>query len=313
MTDSPRISIIMATYNRANFIMEALESIRKQTYEDWECLIIDDGGSDDTEEVIANLLNEDSRFRFLKRTTDHGKGLPGSRNMGLDLARGDYIIFFDDDDIVHPKNIETCISVLENKAAYFCRYDKRPFKNSENLRIDEISGVQASPFLTEDIDKMITGEIPFASCGVMWKKQCFEKIRFNEDLMYAEEWECYTRILIKGFQGVSINEVLYFNRKHSNSNTGQFYKNDPVRRDSYIKAIKMVIGHLKQAGLLSRKLEIFFLRIGFFLQEYSIIKYTLEKSEAGKLRRIKFNAGYKLYPVLRPVFILKKKLKDLLK
>nr|WP_279344008.1 glycosyltransferase [Gramella jeungdoensis] len=304
----------MATYNRESFINDALNSIKEQTYSNWECIVVDDGSADNTREILKGWTEKDNRFKYVQRPDDHKKGLPGSRNYGLSLASGNYIIFFDDDDIVHPANLETCVSLLKNNSVFFCRYDKQPFNETSDLgafaTTDEIV---FQNFGVDRIDEMITGEVPFASCGVMWKKDCFENLRFNEDLMYAEEWECYTRILIKGFQGVSINEVLYYNRKHSNSNTGQFYKNDPVRRGSYIKAIKMVIDHLQQAGLLSRKLEIFFLRMGFFLKEYSVIKYTLDKSEAGKLRRIKFSAGYKLYPVLRPVFILKKKLKDLLK
>ena len=93
-----KVSIIMATYNRAQFIMETLNSIKNQTYKNWECLIIDDGGSDNTEDVIAPLLKKDTRFKFLKRTDKYLKGLPGCRNYGLDVAQGDYIIFFDDDD-----------------------------------------------------------------------------------------------------------------------------------------------------------------------------------------------------------------------
>lgn len=308
------VSIIMATYNRGDFIEDALKSIREQTYSNWECIVVDDGSTDNTREILNEWTRRDARFKYFHRTDDYKKGLPGSRNYGLSLASGNYIIFFDDDDIVHPENLNTCVTLLKNRSVFFCRYDKQPFNDVDRLEgFEKINNITSQSFGVDRIDEMITGEVPFASCGVMWKKECFKNLSFNEELMYAEEWECYTRILIKGFHGVSINNVLYFNRKHLNSNTGQFYENNPVRKDSYIKAIKMVIDHLEQASLLSKKLEMFFLRMGFFLKEYSVIKYTLEKSDAGRLRRIKFNAGYILYPVLRPFFILKKKLKDLLK
>ena len=67
----PLVSIIMATYNRAQFIVETLISIQNQTFENWECLIIDDGGTDNTVEVISPILKTDSRFSYQKRTKSY--------------------------------------------------------------------------------------------------------------------------------------------------------------------------------------------------------------------------------------------------
>ena len=99
----PLVTIIMATYNRASFIVETLQSIQNQIFKDWECLIIDDGGTDATAAIIAPILAQDNRFQYLLRPDTYQKGLPGTRNYGLDLAKGDYIIFFDDDDICRGK------------------------------------------------------------------------------------------------------------------------------------------------------------------------------------------------------------------
>ena len=60
----PQVTIIMATYNRVHFIVETLHSIQQQKFQDWECFIIDDGGTDNTQEVIAPILEQDSRFQF---------------------------------------------------------------------------------------------------------------------------------------------------------------------------------------------------------------------------------------------------------
>jgi glycosyltransferase involved in cell wall biosynthesis len=98
-SNNPKVSIIMATYNRAHFIVETLVSIQNQTFLDWECIIVDDGGTDNTKEVIKPIIEEDKRFLYVQRDDIYQKGLPGCRNNGLDIAKGDYIIFFDDDDI----------------------------------------------------------------------------------------------------------------------------------------------------------------------------------------------------------------------
>ena len=124
----PKVTIIMATYNRAHFIVETLVSIQKQTFQEWECLIIDDGGTDNTKEVIAPILEKDNRFKFHVRPSNYQKALPGCRNYGLDLAKGAFIIFFDDDDIPHPQNLEVCVSELStSKNIYFCKYERKIF------------------------------------------------------------------------------------------------------------------------------------------------------------------------------------------
>ena len=110
----PQVSIIMATYNRAHLIEETLDSILNQSFINWECLIIDDGSTDNTTEVLRPYLLKDLRLRYSERTKDHKKGLSGCRNQGLELAKGDYIIFFDDDDMVHPDNLKICMEVLSD-------------------------------------------------------------------------------------------------------------------------------------------------------------------------------------------------------
>ena len=78
----------MATYNRAHLITNTLESIKNQTYPNFECLIIDDGGQDDTKIVVEELISEDKRFSYLVRLAKYKKGLPGCRNYGLDICKG---------------------------------------------------------------------------------------------------------------------------------------------------------------------------------------------------------------------------------
>lgn len=307
ITGNSLVTIIMATYNRAHFIGKALESIAQQTYSNWECLIIDDGSTDHTEKILQPFLKSDSRFTYHRRSSNYKKGLPGARNMGLDLAKGDAIIFFDDDDIVHPENLETNIKILSSKKAEFCRYDKKPFIGSFEGESSVDNHYEISKFTLKDLDKMVKGDLPFASCTVMWSKECFDSIRFNEQLLYAEEWELYSRILSMGFEGVSIDKVLYFNRKHPNSNTGEFWRNLPARRDSKVEAVKLVIDNLEKKNLLSGSLTHYFIRLSFFLKNYSLLDHVLKKSKAGIIDNFKFKSGFIFYPLIRPLFLFKAK------
>ena len=306
----PQVSIVMATYNRAHLISATLDSIINQSFENWECLIIDDGGTDSTREILQPYLNQDYRFQFHYRTSKHKKGLPGSRNMGIEMAKGKYLIFFDDDDIVHPDNLQICVDILSHKSYDFCRYDKLAF--NEKFTPSLIENNPKYKMITvgkENIEEMITGKLPFASCTVMWKRECFDNHKFNEELLYAEEWECYSRILASGFTGVSIDAILYFNRKHPTSNTGEFYSDNLVRRNSYVKAIKLVIRNLKEKGLLTEALKKYFIRLGFFLRNELVVNYILTHSGYTKYLLLKYRLGFKFYPVLRPIFVLKSKLR----
>ncbi|WP_310378300.1 glycosyltransferase family 2 protein [Flavobacterium sp.] len=309
MKNAPRISIIMATYNRAHFIVETLQTIKKQSFINWECLIIDDGGSDNTKESIEPLLEKDHRFQFLKRPDSYKKGLPGCRNYGLDLAKGTYVIFYDDDDIVHPHNLKTSLEVIETSQVDFCHYQKMSFEVEKP--IVENNPIAIAKFLTKaDILKVVTQEIGLASCTVLWKKNCFERTRFNENLLYAEEWECYSRIITENFKGIIINNVLYYNRKHPESNTGQYIRKNPIHRESYSKAILLVVQNLKEKKLLSYSLKRYFITISIDFKEYNLFKAILIILELPTFEKLKWCFFYTTLPIRFRFYRIKKTIKS---
>src|SRR6185503_13926933 len=105
---SPKVSIIIATYGRANLTLETIASIQQQTHQNWELIIVDDGSPDDTEEKVAGL--NDYRIRFIKA----GRiGITGKiKNIGLANAAGDLIAFLDSDDLWHPSKLEKQVNAL---------------------------------------------------------------------------------------------------------------------------------------------------------------------------------------------------------
>lgn len=302
------VSIIMATYNRGAYIVESLRSIQNQTYENFECLIIDDGGNDDTFEVIEPILKADPRFSFQKRTDDYQKGLPGSRNYGLDLAQGDYIIFFDDDDIVHPQNLEIAVFELSRHNVSFCRYIREVFRGDFKYDFDHSRTYISFYIDKKDIEKILKNELPFNSCAVMWTKQCFENNRFVEHLMYAEEWELYSRIISAGFVGISIEKCLFFGRKHLKSNTGEFYSNDPVRRESMQKAILLVIQSLQKQKLLTESLLLYFIQMTLQFKKDRLFEQIITTIELPFSQFLRWKIFYILLPLRLSLYRLKKQL-----
>ena len=301
-----KVTILLATYNRAHLIEETLNSIQNQTYQNFECLIIDDGSIDNTIDIIQPFL-EDSHFTYRRRTSSYKKGLSGCRNLGLDLATGSFIIFFDDDDIIHPQNLECCLDELQSNSYDFCRYQRKVFNGVFTYDFDEHSNYTSFEIKGRRLPDLITNKLPFNSCAVMWRKDCFDENRFIESLQYAEEWELYSRILAAGKKGISINKTLYYARKHPNSNTGEFYSGNKNRMHSKIEASKLIISNLNQKNLLSPELIHFFCWESFRYKNHELFQHLIQQSSLNSLQKIDLKLRYHFSPFIKYWILLKKK------
>lgn len=110
-----KISVIIPTYNRAHIIKDALESVLMQTYSNWECIIIDDGSTDNSEKIINEFITKDLRFKFIRRPLSRNKGAATCRNIGLENTTGDYIQFLDSDDLLAKDKFQVQIEFLKNE------------------------------------------------------------------------------------------------------------------------------------------------------------------------------------------------------
>jgi glycosyltransferase involved in cell wall biosynthesis len=109
--NSPLVSIILPTYNRAKFLPKAIESICAQTFIDWELIIVDDGSTDNTREILPALCEGiQQSVRYIRQ---ENQGAYGARNTGLDKARGEYIAFYDSDDVWLPHHLKASVQALE--------------------------------------------------------------------------------------------------------------------------------------------------------------------------------------------------------
>lgn len=109
------VSIIIPTFNRGHIIHETLDSVLTQTYANWECIIVDDGSTDDTVLVVRKFLEDDNRFRFYHRPNNRLKGASSCRNYGFALSKGDYIQYLDSDDIISANKLEEQIKMICNE------------------------------------------------------------------------------------------------------------------------------------------------------------------------------------------------------
>ena len=124
------VSIIMPSYNTANYIGDSIASVLNQTYKNWELIIVDDCSSDDTDEVLAKYLY-DERIRYFKNETNSGAAV--SRNRALREARGKWIAFLDSDDLWLPEKIEKQVKFMKDNGYAFTFTDYRICLNGEWL------------------------------------------------------------------------------------------------------------------------------------------------------------------------------------
>lgn len=111
----PVVSIIIPTYNRAHLLGETLNSVLQQTYKNWECLVVDDGSSDQTEELVQIFSKKNPGFKYFKRSPRTIKGAASCRNIGIEKAVGDFFQFLDSDDLISPGKIEGQVHLLQEK------------------------------------------------------------------------------------------------------------------------------------------------------------------------------------------------------
>jgi glycosyltransferase involved in cell wall biosynthesis len=213
MTDLPLISIIIPAYNRADLIGETLDSILAQTYQSWECIIVDDGSSDDTEKIVETYVDKDKRLKSYSRTNDYGSGGNGARNYGLDLAKGEYIVFFDSDDIMTENHLKVKYDLIKS-GEYDFGVTRTKYFNYTNEGIDKYYN-----FTTKDITKenYILQKINWLTLDVIVKADLVRKVRFNELLQSGQEYNFFSKFLCVSDKGVFKDILVSLRRHHENS------------------------------------------------------------------------------------------------
>ena len=116
----PKVTVITASYNYAEYIGQTIESVINQTYSDWEMLVIDDGSKDNSIEVINEYTKKDSRVKLLTHPNNENRGLVETLKLGISQAQGEYIVFLESDDYIRE-------DYLEKKTAYFEKYNDAGF------------------------------------------------------------------------------------------------------------------------------------------------------------------------------------------
>ena len=228
-TDTPFVSIIIPTYNRAHLIGETLDSILAQTYQNWECVIVDDGSSDNTDAVLANYLKKDSRFNYYKRPQQYLSGGNGARNYGLKMSVGKFVVFFDSDDLMTPNHLAVKIETILKlkcdyviaKTKFFDALDPWAERMYEGVR----KGVTAERFIMQ--------QLSWLTYDTCIKSKLAKSIQFNELLRSGQEFNYFSKLVLKSVNAIFIEEYVTLRRAHEGSIRATLPNRDSVMVSAY--------------------------------------------------------------------------------
>ena len=267
---NPLISIIIPTFNRAHIIGETLDSILAQTYPHWECIIIDDGSIDDSEEVIGEYVKNDGRFQYYNRPKEIIKGLTSCRNYGYSLCKGDFVSWFDSDDLYFKYALETYINLFsENTDVVVAKLEKVDLKTGNKISQNKIRS-------NNTIEDYFTGKIAFYVYGPLWRRKFLEKQNelFDDKISNLEDWDFNLRMLYQNPVLVYFDEPLTTYRIHNQSLINEIGKLNFKEISSEIMArekhFKLIMSNKKASQHVINKFIIY--RYKYFFREAMVQK-----------------------------------------
>ncbi|MDN3671940.1 glycosyltransferase family 2 protein [Flavobacterium branchiarum] len=247
-----KVSIIIATYNRAHLILETLESVCNQTYTNWECIIVDDGSTDNTEKIVNDLVSNDSRFKFLNRPSERPKGPNAARNFGIENSTGEYVLSLDSDDWILPEHLELKVEVFKKDHTIDGVLSKTIMVDSNKVIIKKEERTRLTKNILEDF---ISLRVSWYMHDIMWRKSFFEnKVLYDEQLLKMLDRDFHIRRLSEEPVLAFIDEYLSLYRIHENSNSSN---NNINVAESRHNAIIKIVNELNGKGKLSNNIKFY--------------------------------------------------------
>ena len=184
----PNVSVVIPTYNSAKFLVESINSVLDQNYKDYEIIVIDDGSTDNTKEVLMPFM---SKIRYIFK--ENG-GPASARNMGISQSKGKYIAFLDSDDLWLPEKLELQISMLEKRPDVgLVHSDATLF--DESGKLENLHKGLDRKYLHGDIFPHLFTRNFIMTLTVIAKKECFENVGlFDKNLLRAQDYDMWLRI-----------------------------------------------------------------------------------------------------------------------
>ncbi|MGA2099310.1 MAG: glycosyltransferase family A protein [Candidatus Acidiferrum sp.] len=212
----PRVSAIIPAYNAARFLPTSIESVIRQTYDQWEIVVVDDGSTDDTREVVSSYAHQlGDKLRYVYQPN---AGVPAARNTGIRNARGELIALLDADDIWLPSRLERSVVAMDSDPEVGLVHGKFERVSSDGEPIKNLLPTFPTQYLSGKIsDQIYTRKIHLGCLTVTFRRSCIEKAGwFDETMLVTEDRDLWFRIALH-YKVAFVDEVIAKYRVSSGS------------------------------------------------------------------------------------------------
>lgn len=251
MKDQPLVSIIIPSYNRGTLISQTLESVLNQTYPHWEAIVVDDGSTDNTLDIVNAWVEKNNRIKLFKRDREP-KGAPTCRNIGLQKSSGKFVIYLDSDDLIAPHCLMHRVECyIQNTSPDFLVFPILLF----DREIHDTNVLWNIDTQESDLYRFLRTDALWQTTGPIYKKSALLRVGgFREDLPFWQDFDIHLRCLLLGLQYTKFMSV----------------KPDVYHRRNFVDSISRTIGLVSDKAILQKRIDYFF-SLSQFIKQHNII------------------------------------------
>ncbi|MDR1809257.1 MAG: glycosyltransferase family 2 protein [Prevotella sp.] len=220
------VSIIVPCYNQAQYLSETLQSVLEQEYADWECIIVNDGSPDNTDEIAKLWLQKDTRFKYLLKENE---GVSIARNYAIARSTGKYILPLDGDDLILPSYIRKAVEILENDTEVKLVYPKVRLFGAKNGTFD-LPPYSYNRLLLENL---------IINAGVFRRSDFLKTAGYDSSMVWGcEDWDFWLTFLTPFDKVVRLDEYLFLYRIKEQSRNADIQKENERKEKIYWQLFK---------------------------------------------------------------------------
>lgn len=224
MDNTKKVSIILPTYNGSKFIRKSIDSCLNQTYKNIELIVVDDGSTDNTIEIVNSY--DDDRILLIKHETN--KNLPNSLNTGFKHATGNYLTWTSDDNYYATDAIENMLVFLQDRKCEFVYCDYYRFNEDDTSNL----------YLVKTPDALDLNDCNYVGACFLYTQKVKDSIGdYDPEVRLAEDYDYWVRIS-KKFRMCHLPKPYYFYRSHENSLSNQFFKQYDIQLTALLVKLK---------------------------------------------------------------------------
>ena len=257
---SPLVSILMPVYKTAPYLREAMDSILSQTFSDYELIVLNDCSPDNADEILDTYSDP----RIVRYKGEHNVGLSNILNVGIEMARGKYIARMDSDDLSLPDRLRIQVDYMESHPDIdLVSVGMHLFGAKDGVWVREQN--------PEKVKISALFHSPILHASSVWRRERFEEngLRFRQEMVPSEDYDLWTRALVKGLKLVNLRQVLYKYRIHpaqATTRTDLTAEKDRIVQQNYLCATLPFLSEKKREAFPEKKWPVFFANLvsGFF-------------------------------------------------